>query len=173
MSEFRFSPIQSKDKLLEAIEYLHVECHRIVKQTFSGNFPVAGDVGIFCHFEEEYTFLVKLQQELTVSSSNQNQKYFKLKEPVTFVSKNDLPSATYEWLYIRRPDPESNQVGDIDFVLEDKKYKVLKEQVLNNSFENARIYDRPNWDMIEINTKADALPFVCTREMAEKIKVRF
>lgn len=174
MNKFRFSPITSEKELLNTIEYLHIECHRLINKKLGKFLPVAGDVCIFCHFDDEYEKLTEISKDLVVSSKNQNQKYFQLKEPFLIPAKDEIPAATYEWLYIRKPNPKSPQVGDIDFVLTDEQYNELKESVTANQIKDARVYDRPGWDMIEIlENEIDALPYICTKNMAEKVRVKF
>lgn len=170
----RFSPIKSKFELEEAIKYLHTECHKICKQITGGYLPVAGDVGVFCHYEDEYELLTKFQEQLTKPSDNPKQKYFLLLDPIVVTESDDAPAATYEWLYIRKPSIDSPQVGDIDFVMSDADYAEFKKSVESGAVEGANIYERPGWDMVELKTlDSDVLPYICTKEMAEKVRVRF
>lgn len=132
--------------------------------------PVAGDIGVFCHADEEYNLLVGYKERLTISSDNPNQKYFQLKAPLVF------SGVTYEWLYIRKPDPTpyGNFLGDIDFIMGPTDFGELKQRVRKGEVPGAEIYERPGWDMVQLsNPEIDSVAFVCTREMAEKIKVKF
>ena len=52
MKQYRFSPIKNKSELLNAIAYTHFACHALCKQTFGHYVPIAGNIGIFCHFED-------------------------------------------------------------------------------------------------------------------------
>lgn len=54
MNNFRFSPIKSQSELLEAITYIHFSCHKLLKQKIGRYLHVAGNIGVFCHDEDEY-----------------------------------------------------------------------------------------------------------------------
>lgn len=172
--DYRFSPIKSKSELEQAINYIHTECHKLCKQIIGEYLSVAGGVGVFCHFDDEYELLTQFRKEQTKPSDDPNQKYFQLLDPIVVAESDGVPAATYEWLYIRKPSGDSPQVGDIDFVLPELKYNKLRQSVRSGSIEDASIYERPGWDMIELKTaNSDVLPYVCTKEMAEKVRVRF
>ena len=104
MKVFRFSPIQDKIQLMKAIEYIHNACHVLCKQSIKKYLPVAGNIGVFCHDDVEYTRLTKLQKKLTDSTNFVYGKYFCLHEPIVILAKDDIPKATYRYLYIRKPD---------------------------------------------------------------------
>lgn len=116
MKPFRLSPIKSKAQLFEAIRYIHFESYRLCKQNLGYFLPVAGNVGVFCHYDEEYERLTKIRKELTDLTDNWNQKYFRLYEVIIIPAKNSIPETTYTYLYIRKPDPEHTHVGDCRFL---------------------------------------------------------
>src|SRR3989338_11482290 len=145
MKLYRFSPIENKEQLIEAIKHTHFACFELCKQAFEKYLPVAGNMGIFCHYGDEYKFLTKLLEELTEQSDNFNQKYFRLHEPIIIPAKDGVPETAYTYLYIRRPDQYRAQSGDVDFVLEDEKYIELKKSLQSGSQINgAKIFDRPD-----------------------------
>lgn len=117
---------------------------------------------------------IKSQKELTIPSENFNQKYFKLYEPITISKRGDIPEAIYDYLYIRRPDPYRHHVGDVDFVLDQKEYDQLKQEMLGGRVVNgARIFVRPDLDMIELyHPDIDALGYISSTTMAEKVRVK-
>lgn len=121
MKLYPFSPIQSKEALLAAITHIHLEAHKLCKQSFGTYLSNAGNVGVFCHYTDEFVFLKKLRDELTELSDNSDQKYFKLHEPLVIPQQGDIPETTYTYLYIRKPDPYRHHVGDIDFFLDTPK----------------------------------------------------
>lgn len=174
MQLYRFSPIESKEGLQEAIKHTHFECFKLCKQSFGKYLPVAGNIGIFCHNENEYAFLTNLRKELTESSDNINQKYFRLHEPITIPAENDIPETIYTHLYIRKPDPYRAQVGDVDFVLDETKYTELKNSLLTGTLvKGARVFERPDLDMVELyDFGVDALGYVSPREMTEKVRTK-
>ncbi|RJR28122.1 hypothetical protein C4564_06185 [Candidatus Microgenomates bacterium] len=174
MKLYRFSPIKSEEELLEAIKHIHFECYKLCKQSFGEYLPSAGNVGVFCHYDDEYEFLIGVRKELTEASDNLNQKYFRLHEPIVIPAKDDVPETTYTYLYIRKPDPYRFQVGDVDFCLEPGKYKKLEEEMLaGKEVKGARVFDRPDLDMIELyDPDSDALGYVSTGTMSEAVRVK-
>lgn len=174
MKLYRFSPIKNEEELLEAITHTHFACFELCKKAFDKYFPVAGNIGVFCHYDDEYKFLTELRKKLTEESDNLNQKYFRLHSPIVIPAHEDVPETTYTYLYIRRPDQYRAQVGDVDFVIDDEKYIELKKSLQNGSQINgAKIFDRPDLDMVELSDPDnDALAYVSTRAMTEKVRVK-
>lgn len=175
MKLYRFSPIKDREQLLEAIRYIHVACHKLCHQSFGNYLPNSGNIGIFCHYDNEYDRLVEIRKELTGSSDNFNQKYFRLHEPIAIPAEGDIPEATYTYLYIRKPDPYRYQVGDLDFYLEQSQYDELKLSLLNGTskIKGARTLDRTDLDMIELyDPDIDVLGYVSTHKMTEKVRIK-
>ncbi len=174
MKLYRFSPITNKDKLFKAIEHVHFECHKLCKQSFGRYLKNAGNMGIFCHYDNEYDALIKLRKALTEPSYNLNQKYFHLYEPIVIPASGDVPETTYAYLYIRRPDPYRHHVGDVDFYLEPKKYAALKQSLKDGrKVKGARIMDRTDLDMVELyDPDIDVLAYVSTNDMSERVRVK-
>lgn len=174
MKLYRFSPIKSKEELLEAIIHIHFTCHKLCKQSFGEYLSNAGNVGVFCHYEDEYEYLVSLRKELTESSENLNQKYFKLHEPIIIPSEKGIPETTYTYLYIRRPDPYRHHVGDLDFYLDEAEYRKLKTDMGDGKkVKGARIFDRTDLDMIELyDPDIDVLAYVSTTKMTETVRIK-
>lgn len=174
MKLYRFSPINNKEELIEAIKHTHFECHKLSKQFLGEYLPVAGNIGIFCHYDEEYEILTKLRKELTEYSDNINQKYFRLLEPIVIAAKDGIPETTYTYLYIRQPDPYRHHVGDVDFYIEPERYTELKQSLLvGKVVKGARIFPRQDLDMIELyNPDLDALSYISTHTMTEKVRVK-
>jgi len=174
MKLYRFSPIKSKEELFEAIKHIHFECHKLCMQSFGEYFPNAGNMGVFCHYDDEYEFLTKLRKELTEFSDNVNQKYYRLHKPIVIPAKGGVPETTYTHLYIRRPDPYRHHVGNVDFYLEPEEYKKLKNSMLaGKKIEGARVFERPDLDMIELyDPDTDALAYVSTAKMSKAVHVK-
>ncbi len=174
MKLYRFSPIKNKDELLEAIRHVHFACFELCKQSFGKYLPVAGNMGVFCHYDDEYKFLTELRKQLTQESDNVNQKYFRLHNPIVIPARGDVPETIYAFLYIRKPDPYRFHVGDVDFVLEEDKYRELKKSLQSGTIiKGARIFERPDLDMVELyDPDVDALGYVSPREMTEKVRVK-
>ena len=143
-------------------------------QSFGHYLPNAGNIGIFCHYDDEYRMLTKIREEITESSDNVDQKYFRLHKPIVIPAKDNVPKTTYTHLYIRKPDPYRHHVGDVDFYLEEKKYKDLKQALLNGrEMIGTRVFERPDLDMIELHDPdVDALGYVSTKKMTEDVRVK-
>jgi hypothetical protein len=174
MKLYRFSPIKNERQLRKAIEATHFACYGLCKQSFGHYFPNAGNMGVFCHYEDEYENLIKIRKELTESSDNVNQKYFRLHEPIVISAKGDVPETIYTHLYIRKSDPYRHHMGDVDFFLESDKYLELKNSLLAGKvIEGARVFPRADLDMIELyNPDVDALAYISTSKMTERARVK-
>jgi hypothetical protein len=171
------NPIQSKKELIARILEIHFDCYKLCRDILNKYFDNAGNMGVFCHDEEEYKFLTKLREAMTEPSANPKQKYFKLIEPITVLAHEDIPEITYSHLYIRKPDntPYGKYFGDVDFFLDQDEYEELKSIVISGKkFVGAQIYNRPGWDMIQLSKPTiKSVAFISTKEMTEKIRVKF
>jgi hypothetical protein len=173
MKLYRFSPIQSKAQLLEAIRHIHLSCYALCKQAFGRYLPNSGNVGVFCHYDDEYTFLTRLRVELTEATDNINQKYYRLHEPIIIPAQGDIPETTYTHLYIRKPDPYRHHTGDVDFSLEAGEYAKLKQELQHTVIKGMRLFERTDLDMVELHDPdVDALAYVSTHKMAHKARVK-
>lgn len=173
MESYRFSPIKNEEELFEAIKYTHFSCFDLCKNNFERYLPVAGNIGIFCHYYDEFKFLTKLREELTEESDNWNQKYYRLHKPITIPAHGDIPSATYTYLYISKPD-ERHEVGDVDFVLNSKEYSELKNSLLEGiEIKGVEILDRPDLDLIKLSDPTvDTLSFIGIEYMSGNIGIK-
>jgi len=174
MKFYRFSPVKDHATLLEAISHIHSECFKLCKASFGQYLPVAGNVGFFCHYDDEYEILTELRKELTEASDNENQKYFRLHEPIVIPASGDMAKTVYTHLYIRKPDIYRAQVGDIDFVMEPALYARHKKALQDGQvITGARIFPRADLDMIELyNPDVDALGYISVDEMTEKVRIK-
>lgn len=174
MKLYRFSPIENQDQLVEAIKYIHFSCYRLCKQSFGEYLPNAGNMGVFCHYEDEYNRLTNIRDELVKPSDDPNQKYFELYKPIIIPAQDDVPETTYTHLYIRRPDIYRAQVGDVDFYLEQSEYDKLKQSLTNGKeIKGARIFPRNDLDMIELyDPDIDALAYVSAHTMSQKVRIK-
>lgn len=174
MKLYRFSPIQDKKQLFEAIKHIHFESYGLCKQSMGKYLPNAGNMGVFCHYNNEYERLIKIRKELTESADNVNQKYFRLLNPVVIPAKDDMPETTYTYLYIRKPDPYRHHVGDVDFYLEQNEYNQLKQSLSGGrKITGARLFERPDLDMVELyDPDVDVLVYISTNKMTEKVRIK-
>lgn len=174
MSLYTFSPIQTKDQLLEAIKFTHFACYQLCQQAFGQYFANSGNMGIFCQYDDEYERLTEWRKEMTEASDSYLQKYFRLHKPIVIPAQGDVPETTYTFLYIRRPDPYRHQVGDVDFYIPEDQYRQLKQEMLDGKVvPGARVFDRPDLDMIELyNPDIDALGYVTTHQMTQAVHAK-
>jgi hypothetical protein len=172
----KFDSIQNKTQLLEVIKQIHFACYKLCKQSLGKYPPNAGNIGIFCHDDDEYAILIKMREELTEPSDSPNQKYYRLLEPIIVLAKDDIPETIYTHIYIRKPDPTpyGQHTGDIDFVLNNSEYIELKQSLKNGvAIKGARIYDHPAQDMIELyDSDIDALGYISTEKTTKDIRAR-
>jgi hypothetical protein len=171
VESFRFSPIENRDQLFEAIEYIHFKCHKLCKHNLGYLLPVAGNIGVFCHYDDEFERLIGIRKELTDLNDNWNQKYFRLYEPIFIPAKDDIPETTYTYLYIRKPDTSHPDVGDVDFCLEPEKYMALKQDLLSGRvMRGVEVFKRPELDLIKLyDPDYDVGSFVGKKTMAENV----
>jgi hypothetical protein len=170
---YRFSPIATQGELLRVITHIHESCHRLSMSTFGKFLPVAGNVGVFCHYDDEYVALTRLRNELCQPTTDTDLKYFTLLTPIVVPKSGDIPAATYTHLYIRKPDPYRYQTGDVDFVLPQDKYHALKHEIeIGHALPGSRVFERSELDMIELyNPAIDALAYVSPDSINEKIGI--
>ncbi len=169
MKLYRYSPVEDRDTLFQALLHIHRECSKLCYASLGEYVPVAGNIGFFCHYDDEYRVLTELRERLTDASDNINQKYFRLHEPIRFSAEGNIPEAIYTYLYIRKPDIYRAQVGDVDFVMEQERYQDLKGRLQNDdSIPGARVFPRADLDMIELyDPDVDVLGYVRVRDVGE------
>ncbi len=167
MRLYRFSPINTEEELVNVLTYIHFACHKLCKQTLGYHLSTIGNIGVFCHYEEEYDQLIKLRKQLTQESESIDSKYFRLHKPYVIRAEDSIPETTYTHLYIRKPDPYRHHVGDLDFFLEDEKYQPLKASIHSGrKITGARIFNRTDIDMLELyDPDVDTLAYVRTRQI--------
>lgn len=167
---FKFSPIKNQAELLKAVEYVHIACFDLCYKAFGEYLSVAGNVGIFCHYDDEFIELTKLRQLMADETDNWNQKYYRLYKPITISSKNNIPETVYTHLYIRKPDEDKPEVGDIDLVVSRDKFEVYKKMADEKGKigQTDALY-RPDLDMIRISQpNVDVLLYITTTFMSQK-----
>lgn len=172
MKLYRFSPIKDKVQLFKAIEYIHLESFRLCKLKLGLYLPVVGNIGVFCHYDEEYERLNQIRKELTDIDDNWNHKYFRLHKPIVMISKGDVPETTYTYLYIRKPDPYRHHVGDVDFYLKKDKYQELKKSLISGKGRKGiRLFERPTEDMIELfDPDSDLCAYIHSHKIGDDLK---
>jgi hypothetical protein len=172
MKLYRFSPIKNEDELQQAIEHIHFGAYKLCQVSFGKYLPNSGNIGIFCHYQDEYENLVEIRKNLTEISENPNQKYFQLHHPIVIPAQGDVPETTYTFLYIRQPDPYRHHVGDVDFYLpEDEYFALKKEMESGREVPGARLFPSPRLEMIEMyDPDCDVLAYVSTAKMADIVK---
>jgi len=146
----------------------------LCKKNFGKYLAVAGNIGIFCHYDDEYKFLTSLREELTEISDNWNKKYYRLHQPIVVSAQGIVPGAVYSYLYIRQPDPDKSQVGDVDFVIDKKEFEELKDSLSQGQeIKGIKIFNRIDLGLMELSDpNVDAISFVGTKDMAENVRIK-
>lgn len=149
---YRFSPINTKDELREAIFYVTQKTTELCKKVTGNEYPISS-LTIFTHYPDEYEKLKSIIFELGILDHENNGPFIKLHQPIT-LSKSKL-----ELLRIRQPDPYRLHVGCDDFKVEN--YENFKNQFLKKSPNNLRLIKRPGYEMIEFfHPDYDVLAYV-------------
>jgi hypothetical protein len=172
-----FTKIESKQQLFQLIKEIHTECYRLSFKSFGRYFDNAGNIGIFCHYDDEYELLTQIRNELCIEQENPRLKYYTLKNPIIFESDDGIPAAKYTHLYIRKPDPTDygKHAGDIDFFLNDKDYLSLLNRFKSDqkNSKGASLYEYNGAEMIEIASSLEgALAYISTKEIAEGMRFK-
>lgn len=170
MRLYRFSPIHNQKQLFGALQHIHYACGNLCHELIGECLPNAGNLGLFCHYNDEYETLIRFRQELTEDSDNPQQKYFRLHRPIKFEATENIPETTYTHLYIRKPDPYRHHVGDVDFYLSPSQYNQYKSRIeATDGIEGIRIFPRRDLDMIELHDPDyDVLGYISTSQMVQK-----
>jgi len=169
MKLYRFSPIKSEDELMEVIKYLHVSCSKLCFKILGKYLPVAGNIGIFSHYDQEFEELKRIQEKITLKPDEYNNKYLVLKNPIEINLDIGINEGIYEYLYVRNADPYRHHVGDVDFYLNEKEYFELKKNVELNRIKGARYLDR--LDMIELfDPDFDVLVYISSLRWFDRIE---
>lgn len=149
---YRFSPITTREKLLEAIGYVADKATQLCRKITGNEHPISG-LTIFSHYPEEFQTLKKIQLEIGVLQSEYNGLYVCLHQPI-YLAHNKL-----ELLRVRIPDPYRMQVGCCDFEVEN--YQNFKREFLSKNPNNLRLIERPEYEMIEFfDPDYDVLAYV-------------
>jgi len=163
---YRFSPIKTKAELLKAIEHINYGCYALCKNSLGKILPASGNIGVFCHYDDEYERLLKFQKELTNLPQNPTQKYLPLKKPIIIPGLGGIPETLYTHLYIRKPDPYRSHVGDTDFEMSVKDYEELKEKIADGKIKGARNPSHPTHDMVELfDPDSDVLGYISDHQL--------
>lgn len=157
MKLYRFSPIQTKNELLEAINYVAIKSTELSKKITGNEYPIS-TLTIFSHYPNEFENLKKIIFDLGELSSENNGPYVRLKTPI------ELPNNKLEILRVRQPDPYRLHVGCNDFEVPD--YEEFKSKFLESNPHNLRLIERPEYDMIEFfDPDFDVLSYVLSKEL--------
>ncbi len=140
MKLYRFSPINSKEELLEAVNYAALKTTELCKKITGEEYPIA-TLTIFSHYPDEFERLKEAALSMGSLESENNGPYVRLNEPI------QLPNNQLNLLRIRKPDPYRMQVGCCDF--EVKNYQEFKDKYLDHHSNNLRVIERPEYEMIE------------------------
>ena len=152
--KYKFSPIKTKEELLEVISYIAQETTSLCSKIIGQELPIGG-LTVFSHYQDEFKELKKIALDMGKLDSENNGPYIKLDQPI------ELPNSQLELLRIRKPDPYRLHVGCNDFKV--PNYKKFKRQHLKANPYNLRLFKRPEYEMIEFfDPDYDVLAYVAS-----------
>lgn len=123
MKLYRFSPIQSNEDCITALEYIEEKLRELSKLIIEEELPI-NTLKIFAHYEDEYK-LLKNWVDSVGNSEDEGSSTSYYVRPHKAMAINSDP---VEYVGIRVPDPYRSQVGCGDYVVsnfEDFKAKYL------------------------------------------------
>jgi len=140
MQLYRFSPIETKEKLVEAILYVHEETTKLFTHITGETAPISS-LTIFSHYPEEFEKLKEIQKAMGNFVGETLGPRVILHEPI----RAGVDIITH--LRIREPDPYHAQVGSNDYDIPD--YAGFKQKFLLEKPNNLRLLVRPEYELIE------------------------
>lgn len=142
MLEFRFSPIENKELLLEAVTYTAGRTRELCKGLLGSTFPISS-VTIFTHFEDEFDRLSQMLEILgTPYGDTSITPCIGLYEPI-LIGNNALTHIS-----LALPDDIHHHVGSATLDILD--YDEFKEEHLSAYPENMRLLEEDYREIIEI-----------------------
>lgn len=161
MNSYRFSPIENKEALIEAVKYIASQTSALSHKIIDKSFPITS-LTIFAHSDDEYSRLIKILSELGSPYNENNGPRVLLHEPIV-AGENVITH-----LRIRKPDPERPQAGCNDF---DTDYEAFKKDYLTIRSSNLRLIERTDYEMIELfDTDLDVLAYIVSEGIREKVQ---
>ena len=152
MNEFRFSPIETKKDLIEAVKYVANQTSQMANEIIGQSSPISS-LTIFSHYQDEFVYLSKLLLELGDLYNENNGPRVTLRDPI-IAGSNKITH-----LRIRKPDTERPEVGCNDFDI--LNYQDFKKRYLSEDSIYLKIITRPEYEMIEFRHPAyDVLAYV-------------
>lgn len=155
MSDFRlyrFSAIADQEELIRAMRYVAGATTDMVKEITGETLPI-GPLTVFSHYPDEFERLCSVLLSMGSVTHQNNGPFVRLNQPI------EVDSQIITNLRIRTPDPYRMQVGCNDFIVSD--YVKYKERVVASFSENVRVFDRPDFEMVEFyHPDYDVLAYV-------------
>lgn len=140
MQLYRFSPIKTKEALLDAMVYEHTASSEMFLQITGETAPITS-LTIFAHYPEEFEMLKMIQATMGRQVGEVLGPRVELHQPLT------VNGCEVTHLRIRQPDPYHGQVGSNDYDIPD--YEAFKARFLAAKPDNLRLLVRPNYELIE------------------------
>lgn len=140
MKLYRFSPIETKEELFKAVNYVAMQSTKLCQKITGETLPITY-LTICAHYLDEYDELIKIASTLgEVVDANNGIAVMPLKPIKT--AGHTVPK-----LRIRKPDPYRTQVGCNDF--DPGNYQDFKQKYVAVNPNNLRVIERPDYEMIE------------------------
>lgn len=154
MRLYRFSPIESEETLLKAVEYVAKEVSKMMFRNYGDLYEIRY-LTIFSHYREEYDSTIKFLNGMGQVEAANNGKRVILKKPLSIKTmtleingEQEDQIVNLKMIRIRKPDPYRMQVGCCDLVISSKD-EYSFELTKTDSDDGAREIVRPDMSMIE------------------------
>ncbi len=152
---YRFSPIETKEQLLESISYISNKTTEFCRKIIGEEYPISS-LTIFSHYPDEFENLKEILLEMGELRIENNGPFVELHESIS------LPNNELRLLRVRKPDPYRMQVGCNDFEAPD--YEEFKRKYLSSKENNLRLIKREDYEMVEFfDPDYDVLAYILSK----------
>ncbi len=149
---YRFSRIEDQERLIAAVRYVAESTTDMLKEITGESLPI-GPLTVFSHYPDEFENLKSILVSMGQVTHQNNGPFVRLDQPIKVGDQKIVN------LRVRMPDPYRMQVGCNDFIVND--YVKYKGGVLHTFSQNVRLFDRPDFEMIEFyHPDYDVLAYV-------------
>ncbi|HSX53622.1 MAG TPA: hypothetical protein VLF90_04675 [Patescibacteria group bacterium] len=158
----RFSPIQERGTLYEALDYIADSAGALSKHLVGVKLPF-DTLTLFAHYNPEHEFIDSVVRNLGNVSTLSHESTLYVKPRNLIVRDHRI-----KLLGVRVPDPDRPQVGYVDFPVSDSGYKQYKTLQLNNRG-ITEIYSASGTPIIELrDNDSDVLGYIVKESSREK-----
>jgi len=166
---YRFSPIDTQEALLEAVEYVAKQATKLYFRTVGEAEPeLINSLTIFSHYDDEYKSLSQMISKLGDPHNQNNGPRVKLHNPIKIMNatfeqngKQTSVDTTIQYLRIRQPDPYRMQVGCCDLEADFNNPDFVNVITEPDDQKSPRLIKRPDYTMLEFfDPDIDVLAYI-------------